>query len=117
MKTLDFFEWRDIRAKDLDPGERIECPDCYGAGEAECDHCGHYSDCETCESKGKVYAGDVSEKQIRDSLTHKQYEDALKHDLIDLANWTGADIKETFVNHGLVVYCHIDSKMEFAECL
>ena len=115
MKTLDYFEWRDTMAKDLAPNKKIECPDCYGTGEAECDCCGAYSECETCEGKAKVFAGDVSEKQIRDSLTRGQYIESLKKDLTDLAAYENKDRIAVLTNHGLRVYSLLESKTEIVE--
>ena len=112
MKIRRFDDWLDMMSKDMATDTEIDCPDCYGTGESECDHCGAYADCETCGSEGKVLAGDVSRKQIRDSLTRKQYTDALESDLTDLADWQGDDRIVTLTNHGLRVFSDIDTKRE-----
>ncbi|WP_299202475.1 hypothetical protein [uncultured Amphritea sp.] len=41
----------------------VDCPECHGEGEYECDCCGHERECDRCEGYGHIDISDSEEHQ------------------------------------------------------
>lgn len=52
--VLSFEDWLANNPDIAADSQMVGCSDCEGEGEIECEECGHWRVCETCDGKGKV---------------------------------------------------------------
>lgn len=66
----------------------ITCPDCNGHGDGVCSHCGHDTDCETCDGDGTVRPAEI--------LTRAFYMRVMAIEKSMLEHWIAGDGIKTY---------------------
>lgn len=54
ISVIGFEQWLANNPDIAAEAKMDDCPECNGLGEKECSECGHMTECDTCEGKGKV---------------------------------------------------------------
>jgi len=117
MSTVITYEtWREKTLGALNDDTVVECPACDGTGIDECACCGSEGDCETCDGEGKVKAGTLAPFELNKLVSRKKYAEAVRNDLVALAEWRGTSIDEEAFRLGLAPYMTVKHKaIKFTE--
>tara|TARA_R110000737_G_scaffold282141_1_gene288781 strand:+ start:16 stop:369 length:354 start_codon:yes stop_codon:yes gene_type:complete len=88
IKISGFEEWaKNMRLDYSESNPKVECPDCEGDGEIECDCCGHEKHCDVCDGNGKLRFNEASDFKFKYSAFLK----TVYADLKKLCIYTGKD--------------------------
>ena len=111
FRPISFDAWRaeQIAARS-DAAEVVDCPDCDGTGERECETCSHETECTTCDGHGELEWSDLNESQKARLLTRTAYAAAVIADAKAWAGWLGRDPVAELVRAGFRVWSSVTDR-------
>lgn len=89
MKFYSYCEWRELQKKLFSKSHKaVDCYNCGGSGEVECDCCGHESDCDECDSTGVLWESDNGDIVASPSFTIRDYRKSVLKELVRMQRIT-----------------------------